>query len=223
MKPFQKFSGTAYPIDRANVDTDAIIPKQFLKRITRTGYEPFLFYDWRYLEGTTCDFDKEKCDFTLTKVVLNEDFALNKDEYKGSNIILSRNNFGCGSSREHAVWAITGLGIKAVIAPKEGDIPGFADIFNNNAYKNELLPIELSEQEVDELFELVKNDAKTTFSVDLENQSLSVSGNGQEKQYSFPIDSEIKNRLLKGLDDIGITLQDDAVISQYEQDNPQSI
>ena len=223
MQPLTDFTGTAALLDRANVDTDAIIPKQFLKRVPRTGYGPFLFYDWRYLSETICSIDQEKCDFVLSEILTNPEFELNKPQFAGASILIARNNFGCGSSREHAVWALLQDGYKAIIAPKVNDIPGFADIFRNNALKNGLLPIELSEEQVNELFAIVETDPSASFSISLEKQEVEVTSSTGTKLYTFAIDDGPKDRLLKGLDDIGMTMEHEEAIAKYEQRNPQVI
>lgn len=192
MKPFRMLTGKAAFLDRSDVDTDQIIPKQFLKRIERTGYGQFLFYNWRYLKD-----EKE-----------NPAFELNKEKYQGASILVTQKNFGCGSSREHAVWALKDYGFAVIIAPS------FADIFRNNCIKNSLLPIVLSEQKVQELFEKDRNDAPVELAVDLEKQSLSCPDGWFS---SFEIDPFSKHMLLAGLDDIGLTLQQEAKIAAYEQ------
>ncbi|MEI6222148.1 MAG: 3-isopropylmalate dehydratase small subunit [bacterium] len=213
MQPFTTITGTAAVLDRANVDTDAIIPKQFLKRVPRTGYGPFLFYDWKYTTETICKIDEEKCDYILTKEVLDPVFELNKPQFHNASILLAGNNFGCGSSREHAVWALVQFGFKAIIAPKVGDIPAFADIFRNNSYKNGLLTIELSEEEVKEMMNAVYQDHKLPITINLENQTVIAA----DKSYSFTIDQSNKEKLLNGLDDISITMQYENEISSYEK------
>src|SRR5579863_3446268 len=182
MKPFTKHTGLVLPLDRVNVDTDQIVPKQFLKSITREGLGRVLFYDWRYLEG-------EKP---------NPDFVLNKPEYRGASVLLARSNFGCGSSREHAPWALLDYGIRAVIAPS------FADIFSNNCYKNGILPVSLPEAEVDELFRRSACEVGYTLTVDLEVQAVT---DAQGLRHPFQIDPFRRECLLKGLDDIGLTLR----------------
>ena len=194
MEQFKKLTSIVSPLDRVNVDTDAIIPKQFLKRTERSGFGQFLFYEWRFDEQDQ----------------VNPNFVLNQDRYKGSNILLSRANFGCGSSREHAPWALLDYGFRVVIAPS------YADIFYNNCFKNGILPIKLSEEQVEQLFQ---NTAVEGYSltVDLEAQTVSDS-TGLEM--SFEVDPYRKECLLKGLDDIGITLAYDSQISQYESEYP---
>ncbi len=203
MEPFKTFRGIAAPLDRANVDTDQIIAKQFLKSIKRTGFGESLFNDWRYLpDGKP-----------------NSSFVLNDPKLKGASILVARNNFGCGSSREHAVWAVAQYGFKAVIAPsmKSGDsmVPAFADIFRNNCSKNGLLTVELQSQEVDQIFEAAKKGV-VELTIDLPAQKVTLHG-PQEKTFSFQIDSAIKERLVKGLDDIGTTLQESDSISEFEK------
>jgi len=194
MEPFKTLTSIVSPLDRVNVDTDAIIPKQFLKRIERSGFGQFLFYEWRFDEQDQ----------------IIPDFVLNKAPYKESNILLSRANFGCGSSREHAPWALLDYGFKVVIAPS------YADIFYNNCFKNGILPIKLSEEQVEELFQKTAQEGYS-LTVDLEAQTVSDS-NGLAM--SFEVDPYRKECLLKGLDDIGITLAFDSQISQYESKYP---
>ncbi len=200
MQPFSKFTGLVIPLDRANVDTDAIIPKQYLKSIKRTGFGPNLFDDWRYL-----DLGEPGMDHGKRRI--NPDFVLNKPAYQGGEILLGRENFGCGSSREHAVWALTDYGIRAVIAPS------FADIFYNNSFKNGLLPIALSEAEVDSLFTRANKGDGFSLEIDLEAQEVR-SGDGDV--YRFEIDPFRKYCLLEGLDDIALTLQHADDIRAYE-------
>ncbi len=199
MQPFSRFTGLVIPLDRANVDTDAIIPKQYLKSIKRTGFGPNLFDDWRYLDPGEPGMDHGKrC--------LNPDFVLNRPEYQGGEILLARENFGCGSSREHAVWALTDYGIRAVIAPS------FADIFFNNSFKNGLLPIVLAEDEVEALFERAKRGDGFSLEIDLEAQVV----RSDDATYHFEIDPFRKYCLLEGLDDIALTLQHADEIRAYE-------
>lgn len=201
MQVFSVEKGIVIPLDRPNVDTDAIIPKQFLKSIQRSGFGPNLFDEWRYLDlgepGKSCA-DRP----------LNKDFVLNQPRYQGGTILLARENFGCGSSREHAVWALDDFGIRVVIAPS------FADIFFSNTSKNGILAIKLDEAIVDELFEQVKASPGYELSVDLDQQ-LIVYPNGNTLK--FDIDPFKKHCLLNGLDDIGLTLQHSAEIDSYEQ------
>jgi 3-isopropylmalate/(R)-2-methylmalate dehydratase small subunit len=192
MNPFTTHTGLVATMDRANVDTDQIIPKQFLKRIERTGYGPFLFYDWRYqTDGQTPI----------------PDFELNQPKAKGASILLARRNFGCGSSREHAVWAIENYGFRVVIAPT------FADIFYNNCFKNGVLPIRLSEDQVEQLFQKA-NQGGHQLTVDLNTCSLT---DKQGLNFKFAIDDFRRHCLLNGLDDIALTLQHEAKISAFER------
>lgn len=209
MDPFKKHTGIIVPVDRANIDTDAIIPKQFLKSISRTGFGVSLFFDWRYLPD-----GKD-----------NAEFSLNLPKFKNASILVARNNFGCGSSREHAVWAIQQYGIRVVIAPwteqNGARVPAFADIFRNNSFKNSLLTIELSSKEVDQIFEQVDKNPGVQATVDLEKQTVILHGT-PEVSFPFEIDATIKERLLFGLDDIGITLKNEGAISKFETShNPQ--
>ncbi|MEW5289663.1 3-isopropylmalate dehydratase small subunit [Erwinia papayae] len=195
-KKFTRHTGIVVPIDIANVDTDAIIPKQFLQMVTRTGFGRNLFYDWRYSDAEG--------------QILNADFVLNQPAFRGASIMLTRENFGCGSSREHAPWALTDYGIQAIIGSD------FADIFSNNAFNNQLLLVTLSEADVDQLFRMVAAQPGISFTVDLENQQV-LAG---EQRYDFAIDSFRRHCLLNGLDNIGLTLQHDTQISDYEQKQP---
>jgi 3-isopropylmalate/(R)-2-methylmalate dehydratase small subunit len=204
MQPFTTHKGTVVAVDRANIDTDAIIPKQFLKLIGRTGFGQFLFNDWRYLENGQP----------------NPDFDLNKPAFKGATILVARNNFGCGSSREHAVWAVAQYGLRVVIAPWRQDggerIPGFADIFRNNCVKNGVLTIELSETEVDKIFAAVNAQPGVQALVDLPQQTLTLQGK-PEQVFKFEIDAGVKDYLLRGLDDIALTLEKEAAIAAFEK------
>ncbi len=195
MEKFTILKSIAAPLDRANVDTDAIIPKQFLKSIKRSGFGPNLFDEWRYENHGEVGMDN-------SKRPLNKDFVLNKEEYQGAQILLARENFGCGSSREHAPWALEDYGFRAIIAPS------FADIFYNNCFKNGILPIVQNNQTMDELFAFT---GKIT--IDLESQNI----NANNKNYNFEVDPERKRRLLNGLDDIGITLQYADDIKAFEK------
>lgn len=200
MKPYTKEQGIACPLDSSNVDTDQIIPKQFLKSIKRTGFGANLFDEWRYLDEGYPGQDN-------SKRPINEDFVLNKPRYAGASILLARENFGCGSSREHAPWALEEYGFRTVIAPS------FADIFYNNCFKNGMLPVVLNETEVNELFEECFAKEGYELTVDLETQTVtSPSG----KTYSFEVDAFRKHCLLNGLDDIGLTLQQSDDIKSYE-------
>ena len=202
MDKFTVHEGLVAPLDRANVDTDAIIPKQFLKSIRRTGFGPNLFDEWRYLDhgepGQDCSTRP-----------LNPDFVLNQPRYQGASILLARKNFGCGSSREHAPWALQQYGFRAIVAPS------FADIFFNNCYKSGLLPIVLSEAQVDQLFNEVKAFSGFRLVVDLEHQVLR-SSDGRIG-FEFAIDDFRKYCLLNGLDDIGLTLRHADEIRAFEE------
>nr|WP_314630389.1 3-isopropylmalate dehydratase small subunit [uncultured Noviherbaspirillum sp.] len=202
MNKFTLLDGLVAPLDRANVDTDAIIPKQFLKSIKRSGFGPNLFDEWRYLDHGEPGMDN-------SKRPLNPDFVLNQPRYQGASILLARKNFGCGSSREHAPWALEQFGFRAVIAPS------FADIFFNNCYKNGLLPIKLTEGEVDQLFNEVKAFPAYRLVVNLEQQTVSTA-NGSSV-FSFDIDAFRKFCMINGLDDIGLTLQKADKIRAFEE------
>ena len=194
MKQFSILNSIATPLDRANIDTDAIIPKQFLKSIKRTGFGPNLFDAWRYLDYGEVGMDN-------SKRPLNPDFVLNNSKYIKSQILLTRSNFGCGSSREHAPWALEDYGFRAIIAPS------FADIFYNNCFKNGLLPITLNSDIVDILFEF-----QGEIEINLKKQSVKA----DNKTYHFDVDSERKRRLINGLDDIDLTLQYEDQIRSFE-------
>ena len=202
MDQFTVHRGLVAPMDRENVDTDAIIPKQFLKSIRKTGFGPNLFDEWRYL-----DHGEPGMDAATRKP--NPDFVLNQPRYAGASILLARKNFGCGSSREHAPWALQQYGFRSVIAPS------FADIFFNNCYKNGLLPIKLTEGEVDQLFNEVKAFPGYRLVVNLEQQTVSTS-NGSSV-FSFDIDAFRKFCMINGLDDIGLTLQKADKIRAFEE------
>jgi 3-isopropylmalate/(R)-2-methylmalate dehydratase small subunit len=193
MQPFNTHEGLVQPIDRVNVDTDQMVPKQFLKALTRQGFGRILFYDWRYLQPG------EKP---------NPDFVLNLPRYKGATVLLTRANFGCGSSREHAPWAIGDYGFRVIIAPS------YADIFYNNCFKNGILPAILKEVEVEELFERTEKKEGYSLSIDLPNQTIS---DKHGLVYNFEIAPSRKEVLLKGLDDIGTSLLHVAKIDAYEQ------
>ncbi|HST22363.1 MAG TPA: 3-isopropylmalate dehydratase small subunit [Blastocatellia bacterium] len=191
MESFTRHTGLVATMDRVNVDTDQIIPKQFLKRIERSGFGQFLFYDWRFNEDGS----------------LNTDFELNQPSVKGASILVARANFGCGSSREHAPWALHDYGFRSVIAPS------FADIFYNNCFKNGMLPVQLSESQVERIFQTAAENPGYDMTIDLERQIISDDcGN----KFSFAVDPFRRQCLLKGLDDIGLTLQHEDAISQYE-------
>jgi len=201
MEPFRIHTGIVVPLDRANVDTDAIIPKQFLKSIKRSGFGPNLFDAWRYL-------DRGEPGQDYSKRPKNPDFVLNHPRYHGASILLARRNFGCGSSREHAAWALTDYGFRAVIAPS------FADIFYNNCFKNGLLPIVLTESEVDRLFHAVKAFPGFKLTIDLEAQSVHTP-DGQHA-HRFDVDPFRKHCLLHGHDDIALTLAHADEIRAFE-------
>jgi 3-isopropylmalate/(R)-2-methylmalate dehydratase small subunit len=189
-------TGRIAPLNQANVDTDQIIPKQFLTSVTRSGYGKHLFHDWRYLDQH--------------EQVLNPEFALNNPEYQGASILLTRENFGCGSSREHAPWALDDYGFKVVIATS------FADIFYGNCINNQLLPVQLKSAEIDQLFAAVDGNANVAVTVNLQQQSVNVN----ELSFHFEIAEQHKTSLLKGLDAIGLTLELDAQITAFENNLP---
>ncbi|MBA4286782.1 MAG: 3-isopropylmalate dehydratase small subunit [Xanthomonadaceae bacterium] len=200
MQPFTIVTGRVAPLDRANVDTDAIIPKQYLKSIKKTGFGPFLFDDWRYLDKGDLDIDPA----TRRK---NPEFVLNGPKHAGSTILIARENFGCGSSREHAVWALSDYGFRAVIAP------GFADIFFNNSFKNGFFPLALRADEVDALFKESATSADFQLTIDLPAQTVSTPAG---LKFAFEIDPFRKDCLIRGLDEIGLTLQHADAIRAYE-------
>jgi 3-isopropylmalate/(R)-2-methylmalate dehydratase small subunit len=201
MEPFTHLQGIVAPLDRANVDTDAIIPKQFLKSIKRTGFGPNLFDEWRYLDRGEPGKDN-------TNRPLNPDFILNQARYRDARILLARRNFGCGSSREHAPWALQGYGFRVLIAPS------FADIFYNNCFKNGLLPITLDEGVVDRLFRELQGAPGYSLSVDLPAQTVTTPAG---EVFPFEVDGFRKHCLLNGLDEIGLTLQHADDIRAYEE------
>jgi 3-isopropylmalate/(R)-2-methylmalate dehydratase small subunit len=195
MEPFSRHTGLVAPLDRVDVDTDQIIPKQFLKSIARTGFDAGLFFDWRFRpDGSP-----------------NADFVLNKPEYQGASILVSGRNFGSGSSREHAPWALQQFGFRAVIAPS------FADIFRNNCYQNGLLPVVLPDTLVRQLLDRAASQPGYRLSIDLDNQTVA---DERDTLASFDIDPAVKHRLLNGLDDIGLTLQHTDAIETFEQRRP---
>ena len=205
MEKFTKMTAIAVPLDRANVDTDAIIPKQFLKSIKRSGFGPNLFDEWRYKDHGEPGMDNSKRS-------INPDFILNKSRYANARILLARDNFGCGSSREHAPWALEDYGIRVIIAPS------FADIFYNNCFKNGLLPIILPEIMIDELFATVAANEGFQLTVDLEQQKItSESSSGANIDISFELDKFRRHCLLEGLDEIGLTLGHAEDIRAYEK------
>ena len=200
MRKFTQLNGLVAPLDRANVDTDAIIPKQFLKSIKRSGFGPNAFDEWRYLDHGEPGMDN-------SKRPLNPDFVLNQPRYQGASVLLVRDNFGCGSSREHAPWALEDYGFRAIIGPS------FADIFFNNSFKNGLLPIKLPEAEVDVIFKQVEEHVGYSLDIDLDQQTIT---RPDGKKISFEIDGFRKHCLLNGLDDIGLTLQKADLIKAFE-------
>lgn len=191
MEPFLRHQGIVAALNRVNVDTDQIIPKQFLKRIERTGFGQFLFFDWRFLPDGSLD----------------PEFELNRSEFEGASILLAGANFGCGSSREHAPWSLLDYGFRIIIAPS------FADIFFNNCFKNGMLPIRLSQEEVDRLFERVEETRGLQLTVDLEAQTIT---DGQDLNLRFEVDGFRRDALLRGLDEIGLTLQHEDKIEAFE-------
>lgn len=206
MHPFTKLEGLVAPLDRANVDTDAIIPKQFLKSIKRSGFGPNAFDEWRYLDHGEPGMDN-------SKRPLNPDFVLNQPRYQGASILLTRENFGCGSSREHAPWALEDYGFRVVIASS------FADIFFNNCFKNGMLPIVLSAQDVDSIFNEVTAIEGYKLNVDLAAQTVTTPSG---KSYTFEVDAVRKHNLLNGLDDIGLTMQQQDKIKAFEVKHKQA-
>ena len=200
MEKFDTHQGLVAPLDRANVDTDAIIPKQFLKSIKRSGFGPNLFDEWRYLDHGEPGMDNS------TRSV-NPDFVLNQDRYKGASVLLARENFGCGSSREHAPWALLDFGFRVIIAPS------FADIFFNNCFKNGILPIVLDAPVVDDMFQAVAANEGYQLTIDLEAQTITTP---EGKTITFEVEEFRKHCLLNGLDDIGLTLQHVDDIRAYE-------
>ncbi|WP_318467219.1 3-isopropylmalate dehydratase small subunit [Photobacterium leiognathi] len=196
MAGFKQHTGLVVPLDAANVDTDAIIPKQFLQKVTRTGFGKHLFHDWRFLD----DAGEQN----------NPEFVMNAPRYQGASILLARENFGCGSSREHAPWALADYGIQVMIAPS------FADIFYGNSINNQMVPVRLTEQEVDELFQFVEANDGAEINVDLEKMIVTANG----KTYSFEIDEFRRHCLLNGLDNIGLTLQHEDKIASFESQIP---
>ena len=199
MEKFTVHTGLLVPLDRPNVDTDAIIPKQYLKSVKKSGFGPTLFDDWRYKKAGEPGMDHSQRE-------INPDFVLNQAQYQGASVLITRENFGCGSSREHAVWALADYGIRAVIAPS------YADIFFNNSFKNGLLPVILSEETVDKLFLEINNGYELT--IDLEQQKV-ITPSGEA--FSFEVDAFRKHCMLNGLDDIGLTLQHADDIRAYEE------
>lgn len=201
MEKFERVTGLVAPLDRANVDTDAIIPKQFLKSISRTGFGPNLFDAWRYLDHGEPEMDN-------SRRPLNPDFVLNDERYQGASILLARQNFGCGSSREHAVWALQDYGFRAVISPS------YADIFYNNCFKNGVLPIVLDADIIEQLFKEVAATPGYSLTIDLSAQTVETPSG---ELFKFDVDEFGKYCLLNGFDDIGLTLQHADEIKTYEE------
>ncbi len=200
MESFKSHRGIIATLDRANVDTDQIIPKQFLKSIKRTGFGESLFFDWRYLaDGKS-----------------NPDFELNRPEFHNATILVTRNNFGCGSSREHAVWALMQYGFRAIVAPRRGGVPAFADIFHNNSVKNGLLNVELKEAEIEEIFQMAGRYPGLEATVNLEEQRVTLHL-PEELSFHFEIDRAVKEHLIRGLDETGLTLQHEKEIAAFEK------
>ncbi len=205
MQAFTRHTGVVAALDRSNIDTDQIIPKQFLKSIQRTGFGPALFFDWRYGSDGQPD----------------PGFPLNRPEVEGRSVLVVRNNFGCGSSREHAVWAVMQDGFRVVVAPSvgEGDrrVEAFADIFRNNSTKNGLLTVELTEAEVDEIFGIAEKTPGLKATADLESQTFTLHAPDGDRVYRFEVDPTVKHNLLHGLDDIALSLEHEAAITAFEQ------
>jgi 3-isopropylmalate/(R)-2-methylmalate dehydratase small subunit len=201
MKPFITYTGIVAPLDRANVDTDAIIPKQFLKSIKKTGFGPHLFDEWRYLDHGEPGMD-------ITQRQKNPEFILNHPQYEKATILVTRENFGCGSSREHAPWAIEDYGFRAILAPS------FADIFFSNCFKNGILPIVLPTETIDDLFKAIKKQEGYALTIDLENQSVILPSNNK---INFQVDAFRKHCLVNGLDDIALTMQHSETIKAFEK------
>ncbi len=206
MQAFTQLNGLVAPLDRANVDTDAIIPKQFLKSIKRSGFGPNAFDEWRYLDHGEPGMDN-------SKRKINPDFVLNQARYQGASILLARENFGCGSSREHAPWALEDFGFKVIIASS------FADIFYNNCFKNGMLPIVLSAAVVDSLFNQVDSNQGFKLNIDLSAQTVTTPSGELHK---FEVDAVRKHNLLNGLDDIGLTMQQQDKIKAFETKHRQN-
>ncbi len=206
MQSFKSHRGKVATLDRANVDTDQIIPKQFLKSIKRTGFGESLFFDWRYLEDGKP----------------NPTFELNKPEFQKASVLITRNNFGCGSSREHAVWALDQYGFKVIMAPRKGAIPAFADIFHNNCGKNGLLTVELKDSEIEELFQMVGRSKGVEATVNLEEQRVTLHV-PEEISFHFEIDKGVKDHLIRGLDEIGLTLHNEKEIATFEKKHDSQI
>ena len=202
MDPFVKHTGKFITFDRANTDTDAIIPARYLKKIERVGYGELLFADLRRKDGVEV-----------------ADFFINQPSAEGASVLVSRQNFGCGSSREHAVWAVTQAGYRAVVAPRVGSTPGFADIFRNNSYKNGLLPVEVSEAFANKLFAA----GTGRITIDLEARTVTAHLPEGDVSETFPVPEGSREMLLRGLDEIGLTLQHQAAITAYEAHHPEVV
>jgi 3-isopropylmalate/(R)-2-methylmalate dehydratase small subunit len=201
MKPFITYTGIVAPLDRANVDTDAIIPKQFLKSIKKTGFGPHLFDEWRYLDHGEPGMD-------ITQRKKNPEFVLNQPRFEKATILIARENFGCGSSREHAPWAIEDYGFRAILAPS------FADIFFSNCFKNGILPIILPAEIIDDLFKAINKQEGYSLTIDLENQFVILPS---DNKINFQVDAFRKHCLVNGLDDIGLTMQHSETIKAFEK------
>ncbi|MEI7758439.1 MAG: 3-isopropylmalate dehydratase small subunit [Bacteroidota bacterium] len=201
MKPFITYTGIVAPLDRANVDTDAIIPKQFLKSIKKTGFGPHLFDEWRYLDHGEPGMD-------ITQRKKNPEFVLNQPRFEKATILIARENFGCGSSREHAPWAIEDYGFRAILAPS------FADIFFSNCFKNGILPIILPAETIDDLFKAINKQEGYSLTIDLENQFVILPS---DNKINFQVDAFRKHCLVNGLDDIGLTMQHSETIKAFEK------
>ena len=201
MKPFITYTGIVAPLDRANVDTDAIIPKQFLKSIKKTGFGPHLFDEWRYLDHGEPGMD-------ITQRKKNPEFVLNQPRFEKATILIARENFGCGSSREHATWAIEDYGFRAILAPS------FADIFFSNCFKNGILPIILPAETIDDLFKAINKQEGYSLTIDLENQFVILPS---DNKINFQVDAFRKHCLVNGLDDIGLTMQHSETIKAFEK------
>ena len=201
MKPFISYTGIVAPLDRANVDTDAIIPKQFLKSIKKTGFGPHLFDEWRYLDHGEPGMD-------ITQRKKNPEFVLNQPRFEKATILIARENFGCGSSREHAPWAIEDYGFLSILAPS------FADIFFSNCFKNGILPIILPAETIDDLFKAINKQEGYSLTIDLENQFVILPS---DNKINFQVDAFRKHCLVKGLDDIGLTMQHSETIKAFEK------
>ena len=201
MKPFITYTGIVAPLDSANVDTDAIIPKQFLKSIKKTGFGPHLFDEWRYLDHGEPGMD-------ITQRKKNPEFVLNQPRFEKATILIARENFGCGSSREHAPWAIEDYGFRAILAPS------FADIFFSNCFKNGILPIILPAETIDDLFKAINKQESYSLTIDLENQFVILPS---DNKINFQVDAFRKHCLVNGLDDIGLTMQHSETIKAFEK------